>query len=182
MTRLTKEMRESIAIRASNTSFLAEYEAIKKEEHKIGMALYEEAFDKKVRGQAARMPKHWMRQDGCLRFNCGGYDLTFTVKEAVPVPSSTHCARLANITGELAVTAQKHAEKIQDLKKRNKDAQRALLAMLHGIGSIKQLKNAWPEGAEFYSMYDIESPKAGVPAVQIAEINSMLGLKPKKSK
>lgn len=179
MTRLTNEMRDAICTRALTKAFKKQEEDHKDQEHRIGLELYAASFDKKVLGQAKRMPEKWIRQDACLRFNCAGYDLTFSLKKPVPVPYSTHCARLGNISGALAEKAQKHAQQWQDIRKKQQETRQALRAVLFGVSTLKQLKEAWPEGKEFYAMYDITSPqsKGGVPAVQIQTVNAMLGLK-----
>jgi hypothetical protein len=43
--------------------------------------------------------------------------------------------------------------------------------------SIKQMREAWPEGEPFYAEYDVERKEGGMPAVRVAEINKLLNLK-----
>lgn len=151
MTRLTKDLRESIARKAVETQFKARHEAHKAEENKL-------------------------RMDSCLRFNCGGYDLRFTVTPAVAVPYSTHCARLGTLTGDLAERGQAHANAGQTFRTEYETAYCALLRMLEGVGSVKALHKAWPEGIEFYKTYLTAAPGANVPALRVEEVNKMLGL------
>lgn len=176
MTRMTKDLRESIARKAVETQFKPRHDALKVEEHKLGMEMYNATFPADIQKQLKKIPDGWLRMDGCLRFNCGGYDLRFTVSPAVPVPYSTHCARLAAVTGDLAERGQAHANALKDFREQYEAAYRALLRMLESVGSVKALQKAWPDGIEFYKNYLTAAPGAAVPALRVEEVNKMLGL------
>jgi len=98
MTRITKDTADSIARNASTTQFKERIEAIEQRENDIAMEIYNSIYDEKLLKQLAKIPQEWLRQDECLRFNCGGYGLRLTVKKAVCVPYSSHCANLGNIS------------------------------------------------------------------------------------
>jgi hypothetical protein len=185
MTRLTNEIRDSIIRKALNEKFDPLYLKLKKEEHDVAMFCYNSVFDKKIISAAKKLPKAWLRQDACLRFNAGGYNLVLRlINTSVPVPYSTDCSRLENLSGDALEKARAHANKEKDLNDEKNKTYQALRSVLYSVTTVKKLKTVWQEGSKFYSMYDEESPKSkgGLPAVQIAEINAMLGLKPAKQK
>jgi len=135
-------------------------------------------YDEKLLKQINKVPEEWLRMDKCLRLNCGGYDLTFSVKKPVPVPYATHCARLGVITGYLAEKAQDFANRKKDEREKSKKAYNLLLSILSSVTTFKKLEEVWPEGKKFYSGYlDKKGNEYQVPTIQIDEINKMLGLK-----
>ncbi|MBC3540631.1 Nmad5 family putative nucleotide modification protein [Rufibacter sediminis] len=183
MTRLTNEIRDSIIGKAINEKFEPVLSKLKKEEHELALLCYKSIYDKKVLAAANKLPKEWTRQDGCLRFNAGGYYLTFClIDKKVPVPYSTGCATLGSLKDEALEKARAFAEKKKDIEDQKIKARYALQAVLYSVTTINKLKTVWAEGEKFYTMYDEQSPKSkgGLPAVQIQELNEMLGLKPSK--
>lgn len=180
--RLTNAIRDGIVRRATETQnklFIEEKKNLEQEEHDLAMKLYREALDVGALKLANKLGEKWVKFDRCLRFNCAGYDLYLRVKTPVPVPRSSDCSRLANFAGAIAIEGQNFANKKKDLDESNKRIRRAVEAMLYSCSTIKMLAQAWPEGKQFYEMYDGVSAKsaAGLPAIQVSEINKMLGLK-----
>ncbi|TGE04602.1 Nmad5 family putative nucleotide modification protein [Hymenobacter fodinae] len=175
---MTNEIRDNIARNATKQKFTKENDAIKQEENDLALELYHSLFTPEELKLVTKLDTKWFHQDKCLRFNCGGYNLMLCIKEGVPVPYSRHCSILGNISGDLAIKAQEFANKKKDVEADQAKALRAIGSVLYSVNTIKQLKTVWPEGADFYAMYDEASAKSkgGVPAVQIDEINKLLGL------
>ncbi len=177
MTKLTEQMRKTIALSAVTEQFKDEELKFKNEEHDLAMMLYLSLYDEKLLKQINKIPTEWLRMDACLRFNCGGYDLRFNVNKAVPVPYETHCSRLGIISGELGEKAQSFANRKKDMQGKVRKAHVLLLSMLSSITTFKKLEQVWPDGKKFYSAYlDKKDNSYSVPVVQIDEINKMLGL------
>ncbi len=174
--KLSKDIRTSIAKKCLDAQFKVESEAMNKEESKLALKLYKSLFPAKLLKQAAEMPKDWIRYDSCLKFNCNGYSLTFNVAEAVPVPKSDYCRAIGAPAYELAEIAQDFARKKEAFKEKQQHAARALLSMLESINTTAQLEKAWIEGKPFYEKYLENKNGATVPAVQVADVNSLLGL------
>jgi len=175
--RLTQDMRALIAQKAVNESFRKQTETHAKMENAIGIECYKTVFDEATRRAVAKIPEKWLQEDACLRFNCGGFDLRLTVEKAPRVPSTGYgCRSLGSITGDLADRAQAHAQAGETLKRNKADAQRALLVMLGSVSTIGQLEKTWPEGKPFYEKYLEARPGSNLPAIQVAEINAMLGI------
>lgn len=125
-----------------------------------------------------KIPEKWLREDACLRFNCGGYSLTLRAKKAVRVASISYgCSQLGTVTGELADRAKAHAQATEGLKRERAEGERALLALLSSVSTLAQLEKTWPEGKPFYQRFMQARPGSNLPAVQVSEINKMLGLK-----
>ncbi len=177
MTRLTKDMRDTIARAATSVAFKERKEAHRKAENALALELYNSLFDSAVQKAVAKVPNNWFRQDDCLRFNCNGYDLMFRAENPLPVPYSAYCSRLGNVTGELGDRAKDHATVAEKLGSDERDAYRKVKVMLDSVSTFAQLEKAWPEGRPFYEKYITSRKGSNLPAVQIAEINEMLGLK-----
>lgn len=177
MTKLNKLIREAILKDCIKKQFSQRQEDRKKSENSLAMDLYKNVFDEKILRAVKKIPKDWLRQDSCLRFNCGGYSLRLNVDKAVPVPYSNGCGVLGSITGDLATSAIKHAEESDKLKEEIRSAYLALETLLDSVSTIKQLSEAWPEGKQFYAGFLEAKGKSNVPALQVSELNKKLGLK-----
>lgn len=179
MTTLNNYTRDDIIIAAISAAYDKKFKAIQEEEHEVGMLLYKASFKEKVLEAVDAIPKEWLRQDSCLRFNCGGHDLRFVVKKAVPVPYSRDCNRLENFDHKSPSTilAQEFCERKRALEEERNDAKRQLKSIVYSCRTIKKLKEIWPQGDKFYSAYMVEQGKPGLPAVQVENINKLLGLK-----
>jgi hypothetical protein len=184
MTRLTKDIRDTIANNCALEQFKEQKELLIKEEHSLGMELYTHLFGElktangvKILNAIGKIPENWFRMDKCLRFNCDGYNLVFNVSKPVRVPNTDgFCRPLGSITGKLAEKAQAYANKKEQCNDQYKEARRALRLMLDSFGTIKQLRTGWPEGEKFYNSYSDDVTAPALPAVQIESVNKLLGL------
>lgn len=145
---------------------------------------YNIAFTEKDRKKAAELKEGWLREDRCLNFNAGGYSLTFEVNDPVRVPYRTpygrgySCNTLASIQDQdLMKRMQQWAQEVEKLRQEKRDAYRATLLLVGKFSTVKALKEAWPEGYEFYKKYDVaQTNRPQLPALRIEEVNAMLGL------
>lgn len=177
MSRLTQNIRERICNRAITAAFKEREESRAAAEIALGMEAYQAAFPEKERVAAAAMPEGWLRLDRCLRFNANGWNVTLRVNPGVPVPSAEYgCRNLASLTGELADRVQRHAQDEENLRDERRKAERELSGFLDQFKTIKQMREAWPEGEPFYAEFDVDRKPTGVPAVRVAEINALLGI------
>lgn len=182
MTRITKDMADSIARNAANTQFKKRRDDMVEQESVMGMELYASLFDinmdngKSLLKAVQKVPSKWIRQDGCLRFNCNGYHLTFRVKKEVPVPYSSNCSNLGSVSADLGDKAQDFARAKEALNSEYNQAQYLTKKMIESCGTIAKLQKTWPEGNQFYARYIDMKTGAALPVVQVAEINKALGL------
>lgn len=181
--RLTKDMKETIARRAINQKFEPISKKLTEKESKIGMRLYNETFPKATRDLLAKLDEKWIETDRCLNFAVNGQQYAFKVDPAVPVPPNgrRYCQRLASLTTDTptGAAAWDYMQELQKAKQDKADAERAIMALLDSVTTIKKLGEVWPEGKAFYSMYEAQVADTGLPAVQIENLNNILGLKSK---
>ncbi len=184
MARLTNYIRESIARSAINHAFDPKKEALSVTEDALACVAYAFVFSKKETDLVGKVPEYWFRLDSCLRFNVGGQSITLKLKKGLPVPYGTkngsdsgyHCHNLGVIPhGDLCDRIQAHAQALEAYKEQRRGAERQVKAMLDAVTTTGKLKEVWPEGEQFYSVYDdVAAPK--LPALRVDEINAMLGL------
>lgn len=179
MSRLTKDLRSSIASNAVNATFKPRQEELKKEEIALAIECYNSLFPEKVRRAVARVPKEWIRTCSCLQFNANGWRISLNAGKEMPTPAMSGCGNLGSITGELGEKVQTFSQKGKTLNEEWRTALRKMEGFLEQFGSFKKLEEAWPEGKKFYEKYNAERPSTNVPAVITKEINDMLGIKVK---
>lgn len=185
MTRLTKDLRQSIANAAVAHSFDPKADAHKVAEDALAREAYAHVIPASEVAAAEAMPSNWYRRDACLRFNAGGYTVRLNlIGDGLPVPYQAkgeayggyHCAVLGSIPpGDLCDRIQAHAQDGEQLKAERRKAYQAVFAMLEGVSTLKRLAEVWPDGEQFYKRY-AETPAASLPAVRVDEINAMLGI------
>lgn len=177
--RLTQADRESVRDRAIDAAFGERRKAIIAEEETFAQECFEHLFPASVRKAANSLPEGWLRQDKCLRFSFSGMQTTLNCSAPVRVPSgqSYGCHRLGEISDD---SLRGRFHQIQsakdDLKKTESEASLKLFAMLSRFFTLGTLKEGWPDGERFYSHL---KPRKGasVPAIQVADINKLLGIR-----
>jgi hypothetical protein len=75
---------------------------------------------------------------------------------------------------------RKWADDLETYKSERSRAEKTLEALLKSVRSTKSLFKVWPEGRKHYSVPPLDMPtvKTGVPALQVADMNKLLGLVP----
>ena len=185
MTRLTKDLRQTIANNAVAHAFEPKLEALKAAEDALAREAYAFVIPAEEVAAAADMPDNWFRLDACLRFNVGGYTIRLQMSgDGLPVPyrakneeyGGYHCGNLGTIPpGDLCDRIRAHADATEAYKAERKTAYRATLGLLEGVSTLKRLHEVWPAGEQFYKRYE-DSPAASLPAVRVDEVNTMLGI------
>jgi len=184
MTRLTKDLRSSIAYAAVAHAFDPRQDALNKEEDALGREAYAAVLTPAEIKAVKAVPQNWFRSDSCLRFNAGGYTVKLTVSDGMPVPYAPkgdrggyHCGMLGSIpAGDLCDRIQTHVKAVETYREERYKAKQSVLVMLGGVSTLKQLREAWPEGESFFSRHEAVSTGGNLPAVRVDEVNAMLGL------
>lgn len=78
--------------------------------------------------------------------------------------------------GKLAKDVLEFHHRRKQLSADREKAERQLMVLLKSVYSTDSLAKVWPEGAKLYSSPPLPKAMAGLPAVQIAELNKMIGL------
>lgn len=189
--RLNKTDREEILNRALSdvrNKIGKEREEAKKEERQIAELAYDLVFSKELRMAVAKVEKlrsGFMRHDNCLRFSFRGMQTTLKLGDnhpGLPVPmSGGYCSNLGSITDETLIARwQAHEGNKKGIEERVVQARQVLWALLARSKTLAELEDSWPEGKPFYSLLQPKE-KAQLPAVQVDEVNRLLGLKGTKT-
>lgn len=185
MTRLTKDIRTSIAMAAIEHAFDPRTEALSKAEDALAREAYASIIPEAETKAVNKLPENWIRRDACLRFNAAGYRVRLQTKgKSLPVPYAPHgsassgygCNEIGTIKhGDLADRVQLHVRAVEALKEERRTAYRQVLVMLEAVTTVARLKEVWPEGEQFFGRF-ADAGKASLPTVRVAEINATLGL------
>ena len=185
--KLTNHHRDAIANAAAAYAFDPKAAALSKTEDMLAHEAYELLFPLSQRVAVKALPKFWFNHVNSLIFNVNGAKITLKfLGDAVPAPavSKLGSGNPANgyspvgavPAGDLAERIMKHVDARDSLAKERKAARTDLRAMLGTITTDKQLREAWPEGEEFYSKFS--AAPVSLPAVSMADINKRFGLPP----
>lgn len=178
MSRLTNSHKQTIVDRATTHALKDRKEALSVLEDKLAIECYNKVFPKKLRDTLKTVPEGWLRMDRDLRFNVGGWDLRLNTTEEYPIPMNKYYSILGVITDEELVTkVQACVQEKKTLDEEDNALTRKMQGFLSGFTSFKQLRESWPEGADFYKDLDVERVAQNMPAVIVQDINKVLGLK-----
>lgn len=179
MTRLTNLTRDSIANAAAAFGFDQKQEEIDKYEDTLAREAHAYVFDKNEIAAVNQLPECWVARLNKLKLNVAGERIDLRVSgHGLPVPHKfAYGYGVAGVIppGDLCDRIQAHARNKEEVKRQRKSAQQKVRLMLDGVSSIKKLREVWPEGERFYSIYDA-APAPSAPAIRVEEINNVLGL------
>lgn len=175
--RLNMDDRRSIVKKAISARFDPPREQIEKDKEAFALRLYESAYPKKVKEWAAQAPKGWLHLDTCLRFNVSGHSIKLNISEGVPVPyNAGYCQQLIAINNDELRDEHMALDKREtDLKAERQSAEAQLTALLGRVSTLNRLKEIWPEGEPFFS-HLAPRDRVDVPAIQVSDINRLLGI------
>jgi len=181
--RLTNDIKNKIVSNCLNTIFKPKQEASTQLEGKLARACYNQLFTSSLQKMLEKIPKGWLREDNCLRFNADGWKVTLCLPKdtTVPTPYTNNCSVLGAITGELAAKVQEFVQERDRQKEEYRTKSSQLHSFLNNFSSLSTLKKAWPEGEPFYKDF-VEPSNSTVPAIYVAQLNEALGLTTTKSK
>lgn len=183
MSRLTNDTRNAIARNAIAFAFDPKREALEKEESELAHEVHAHLFKKSDRDLVEKLDPKWIVRITVLKINANGQSIELTSGSALPVPYYGSQGNVGNYyyttgaipSGDLCDRIQAHAMALEKYKEDRQGAYRKVEAMLTGVTTVKKLREAWPEGEQFYSPFE-DKPAPQVPALRVEEINAMLGL------
>lgn len=175
---ISRSAAETIAHIACRDAHAKDREQEALREHELAAECWAHVFPQGVREAALAMPKGWLRLEGCLRFNAGGWTVLLNHNKSLPVPYLSEYGILGSLTGELADRVRAFVVERDNKKAERKKAFRDLTAAILAARTYKQLAVAWPEGLPYFE--DHLPKKKGQPstalAIPFAKINEALGL------
>lgn len=177
--RITQTMRSRIVKDTIDSQFKSERESLKKREHALADATYNEEYSVKQREAMKELGDKFVETSMGIHVNANGKVAILAFPEPTPryVRKNASWSRYAP-KPPLTTKIEAFLEDEADFRSRSSKAEIALMAMLESVQSFKKLRAVWPQGVKFYDMYDVDSEtKAGVPAVVVTELNKLLGIK-----
>lgn len=187
--KLTNNLRDTIIAEVVEVTTSKTRDTLEKRSQALALQLYNHLYSKTLRDQMNKLPRGYMPEDRCLRFNLGGMNIQINTATPVRVPYAPEapenalashrngCQRLGNIANEelqqkyltLHADKQAHTENVQKVRAQTK-------ALLYSLHTYPQLEKTWPEGKKFYGKYAPKNGDSQLPAVLIADLNKTLGI------
>lgn len=180
--RLTNDIRRSICKDAIKAAFDGRNEEINKQEAALAIKVYEQVIPQEEREAIDRIHECWFGTSSSLYLNVASSHVTLSSDRYFRVPEKEYGKNnwsriFATIkAGPLADEIMTFCNAKEDLNKEQTTAERAIDALLSSATTLKALMAAWPEGEPYWSKYLDQPEKPGLPALQVSEVNRMLGL------
>lgn len=196
-TRLTNELRETIANDILRHRFADQVDALISDRAEFADAVYCDIYRKADREKMDALPKGWLSEEQNIGVQFGAEGRAYqniefsgafygplggmrTVKEnerisrRVQHKHRSGCAKAYEPSHKLVARYQELANRQSDMDAEFKAAKRQTLAALNSVQTIKRLIEAWPEVAPFASKHE-DAPR-NLPSVPVEALNEMLGL------
>ena len=197
--RLTKYERNGVVNRLLTHKFGAEADALAREWSALARSLYDYAVPVEMLRKASALPANWFYYGSEFRVNFAGpeVNLYFSPRRNASYHGIRFCSLReeasdlllpqhmisgrgrVNLAAEHALTeafTRLHA-KLGDYKERLVKAEKYADAMLNSHTTVSALLRIWPEVEPFVNKAErVSAPSSNLPAVQISELNALLGL------
>lgn len=196
-TRLTNDIRDSIATAVLRHRFNEQVDALIADRAAFADAVYCDIYRKADREKMDDLPNGWLPESARIGVQFGSSGSRFEylhfdgcvygpldamrskndgkrVERRITAKHSYGCAKVYEDGHKLS---QRHAElsnRFEALKAEHQTAERQTKAALSSVGTIKRLIEAWPEVEPFASKFE-DAPK-NLPSVPTSKLNEMLGL------
>lgn len=180
--RLTKNIREEIVRNAIALRFDKLQKELNGEENTLAAKVYDHFVTEDIADAITVLEKSGLsffsRKAVIFKVNIDSYDLDLCLSGKSRVMPSGWCEFKLHTRndGALAKEVLDFHHRRGQLKEDRKKAEKQLMVLLKSVHSTESLAKVWPEGAKLYSTPPLKAPMAGLPAVQIAELNKLIGL------
>lgn len=184
--RLNAAMKSQVLDKAMAHRFKKQEADVNKEAQAIGMALWGSLFGQYKR-LLVKVPKEFLSYPrmsragdkfGGVNFTIGGQYHIYPLPLDLPIPNSgERTVRLTIKDNALIERHRAYLAAAEQLKSDKQKVSGTLSAMLVNIQTFRRLETDWPEGKPFYHSLPADFPfNHQVPAVQVKELNALLGL------
>lgn len=178
--RLRNFDRDDIVRRAMKATFEKQYDKFQKKESKLLRRAYNLAFTRRERSLAKKLGPKWFVLDNSLRVVfSNGVSVWLNGRnnfdgDKFPMPRQREHVVITDAKLEAEILELKEAQ--DKLHQKESEAKVKLRALLNSVTTIDKLLDVWPEGKEFFQSYLVTNDKRNLPAIQVADINDLLGL------
>lgn len=189
-TRLTTDIRDTIAKRLLQHRFAKEYAALVSHRAALAVAFYNDIYKPKDRRVIEGLPKGWLPTAAALRIQVAGSvtevafsgarwgdPAGFTAEPTFLPVADKHMRGVAatyEASHRLAIRYAELRDRSSYYRSAVTEARRQVVAALEAATTTGKLREIWPEAAPFCAPF--EKAPSRLPAVPTARLNEMLGL------
>ncbi len=173
MTRLTKDIRTIICNRALSHAFDKRTDELRKIELGIGDRIYDCCVDDQTQKQLTKVPREFLNcaLQGYVRIAAQDHRVTFGTTRPVRCNAFLGVIEATHPLSEEWVSLRSGLKTLEDEKRATKNR---IMAVLDSVTTVKRLREVWPECEPF--LKGIDAVPNTLPAVQVGDLNKMLGL------
>lgn len=177
--RITDSIRRQIIGNALDATFKQRGELLREEEHALAQEVYNTAYPERIRETMKSLPEDFFYQQSrvvIVKTENGKsrWALNLGMKSSMLV-GAQHQYQAVGVEDneELIKKGMLFKAKHEKYESDVSELRSKLNIFLAGINTSKQLKERWPEGAEYYDE-EIAEPTENLPAVQAQVVNDLL--------
>ena len=179
MSRLTKSLREAMLETMLDHAFNAKQAAAEKSKSLAGEKVYEDVYGKHLTAMES-LPKGFLEKSSIFYISIAGRSYSVRLSESRLVgykhESSYYKAMLYKGDEAVAIAYQDAVEACNDLDAQRNNMSKEIAPVLESIQTFKKLWEVWPESKSLLEKFEEKPTIAILPAVQVAKLNSALGL------
>lgn len=176
MSRLTKSLREAMLGTVLDHAFSEKLSQARANLIAAGDALYMDHHGEHLRTMQ-KLPASFFYKQGRMDTNIGGQRHIVSLSESKPMSYESHCSRIVFLADNPVAIAWLQAnDKVKDTEKQRDAMSREINAVLESVHTFKKLWEVWPESKSLLEKFEQKPAIAILPAVQVAKLNSALGL------
>ena len=186
-TRLTKEMREAVALKIIEDTIGKNDEKIEKRRNDFSVKVYNTIYPKTMRDKMYALPDGWLPESDSFMVQFGASSMGYcrralTEKKrflASHKHSHSQCIAVYDDAHPLTKEHDEITKALYEQNEKKRDAYSKTMSILNSCHTTKQLKDLWPEVAKYIEGYEPKEERTTAIVPVTGELNALLGLKTK---
>lgn len=176
MTRLTNDIRDRIIRRLIEHRFSEHEKELEKHQHAFGLAVYEDLYSPEIQTAMAALPIGFflLREYVDCQFGHDYETIYFGCSKPIAAVHHICAAKIYETTAPIAKQFFKLKEEKDELRNKKDVARETARSILYSVHTVEKLLQTWPECKPFVEVSN--RPEPLLPALPIAEVNTMFGL------
>ena len=180
MSRLTKQLRESMRYTMLNHAFNAKQDAAEKAKIMIGEQIYNDIYGPYLIAMES-LPRGFLEKSRHIYISIGGQVHMAYLNESRLIGNGHGSkwnggAKLYVGDEPVAQAFLKAVKDVDDIKSQRESMSREVTAVLDSVHTFKKLWEVWPESKSLLEEFEQKPTIAILPAVQVHRLNAALGL------
>jgi len=179
MPKLTMTKRDIIVSRALKHRFGDAQEALKAEEVRVGLKLYNAVLGNDTIKLMKKLPEGFFRANRYINIVVNGQYHHYRLGDilvSIPYDDDKYLRVTSSSNPDAFTMSTEFQNKKLALENEVKEAKTKLIALLNQCGTEHGLTVHWPDGKPFYSDLLGPTPVANLPAVQVQSVNKLFNL------